>query len=451
MIRDRRVVSWMMKSTCVSCMLGVAQPVLAEDLMEVYRKALTNDPLILGAQYSNAAAAEVVNEASGRMYPQLGFEFSRTRSDQKVNVTGSIFQQPGKTEFFTSDYALTLTQPLYNHALSQGHEQAKADKLRANAELASKQQDLILRTAERYLEALAATDEVEFARAEKAAVQKQLELVQSMMRGGTARKTELYDAQARFASVEAKEIGAVSLSDDKLQALREMVGDLSTDLATLKQNLVLVHPEPRDPTSWMLAATKQNPRVVQLLRTTDVSRHEVSLQKAGHKPTLDLTARLNKRDAGGGVTGESDIETSDVLLRLNVPIYQGNVVSSRIRRSQQLHQKARMDLTEAQRSVQRAARAAYHGIISAMSKVDALEKSVRAQELALKSKQRGYRSGLYTSLDVLDAERDAYEARRDHARSRYEYLLNSLRLKYAVGTLSVDDLENINRWLERNS
>ena len=157
---------------------------------------------------------------------------------------------------------------------------------------------------------------------------------------------------------------------------------------------------------------------------------------------------MNRRDAGGGISGASDVETSDILLRLSVPIYQGNIVNSRTRRSQQLHQKALMDLTEMQRAVQRSARAAYYGVISAISKVAALEKSVRSQELALNSKQRGYRSGLYTSLDVLDAERDAYEARRDHARSRYEYLLNSLRLKYAVGTLNVSDLENINNWLQ---
>jgi outer membrane protein len=105
------------------------------------------------------------------------------------------------------------------------------------------------------------------------------------------------------------------------------------------------------------------------------------------------------------------------------------------------------DLTAIQRSVQRAARAAYYGIISAISKVNALDKSVSAQQLALQSKQQGNRSGLYTSLDVIDAERDVYEAKRNYARARYEYLLNTLRLKHAVGTLSEADVESINVWL----
>ena len=101
-----------------------------------------------------------------------------------------------------------------------------------------------------------------------------------------------------------------------------------------------------------------------------------------------------------------------------------------------------------QRAVQRAARAGYYGIISAISKVEALAKSVKSQQLALQSKQQGYKSGLYTSLDVLDAERDAYEAKRDYSRARYDYLLNSLRLKHAVGTLNEADVEGINNWLQ---
>jgi outer membrane protein len=270
-----------------------------------------------------------------------------------------------------------------------------------------------------------------------------------MMSSGVARKTDLYDAEARFASVEADEINAYSNLDDKQQALREIVGELSDDLARLKTNLKLVYPEPRDPESWMQAAIEQNPRVLLQSRLVQISRHEVLLQKAGHMPTLDLTARLNNRDTEGSLFGGgNEVETNDLLLRLSIPIYQGGIVSSRTRRSQQLHQKSQQDLTAMQRAVQRSARAAYHGIISAISKVNALAKSVSSQELALQSKQAGYRSGLFTTLDVLDAERDVYEAKRDYARARYEYLINSLSLKHSVGTLSEADLEAVNLLLQ---
>jgi len=437
----------MKKILSAGFILLMSQPAQAEDLTEVYRKALINDPQILGAGYTHAANRESVEEATGRMLPQVAFEYSRSNTDQEINESGNIFQPVGEDEFDTTDYSLTLTQPLYNRALYTGFKQAKADIQRSDAEFVSKQQDLILRVAQAYLEVLGATDEVGFTGAEKTAVQKQLELVQVMMSSGVARKTDLYDAQARFASVEADEIGAESNLDDKLQALREIVGELSGDLATLKTELELVYPEPRDPQSWMEAAIKQNPRVLLQSLAVQVSRQEVLLQKAGHMPTLDLTARLNDRDTENvGVVNEA--ETSELLLRLTIPLYQGGIVSSRTRRANQLHQKAQQDLTAMQRAVQRSARAAYHGIISAISKVNALAKSVRSQELALQSKREGYRSGLFTTLDVLDAERDVYEAKRDYARARYEYLISSLSLKHSVGILSESDLEAVNLWLQ---
>lgn len=442
----------LVKAISVACLLFTAQPILAEDLMEIYHKAMKNDPQMLSAKYAHLAAGELVDETYGRMLPQVGFEysFSKTRQDTISGSNSSLFGTTlGVRKFDTTDYSLTLTQPLFDWSLYTGYAQAKAEVSRTNAEYASLQQDFILRTAERYLETLAAADASSFAGAEKAAVGKQLELVQGMMNSGLGRKTELYDAQARYASVEADEIGAASALDDNVQALREMVGELSGELATLKENLTLIHPDPQDPEVWMEAALKQNPRIILQLRALDVSRHEVSLQKAGHMPTLNLTARFNNRDTEETVfdADGSETETTDLLLSLNIPIYQGGIVSSRTRKSQQLHQKARQDLTEMQRAVQRAARSGYYGIISAISKVEALAKSVKSQELALESKQRGYRSGLYTSLDVLDAERDAYEAKRDYSRARYDYLLNGLRLKHAVGTLNEADLEAMNRWL----
>ncbi len=420
----------------------------AEDLMDVYHKARKNDPEILGAFYTRAAADESVEEAFGRLYPQIEFRYSRNRIDQEITRSDNPLQPEDEDIYTTEDYTLSLTQPVYNRALYKGYQQAKIEVELAEAELTSKQQDLVFRSAQTYVEVLAATDAVDFATAEKLAVEKQLELVQGMMVSGMARKTELYDARARYASVEAAEIGAQSVLDDKLQALREMVGDLSGDLARFSPELELIAPSPLEPESWMQAAIEQNLQVVLQFKNVQYRRYDMMLQQAGHMPTVDLTARLNdNRSEGSLFGGGNDVESGEIGLVVNIPIYQGGIVSSRTRRSQQLYLKAQQDLTAVQRSVQRAARAAYYGIIGAISKVAALDKQVSSQELALKSRQHGFHSGLYTSLDVLDAESDVYEAKRDHASARYDYLLNTLRLKYAVGMLNKSDLERINVWL----
>jgi outer membrane protein len=446
----RGKISGFKKVACAACIAMLSRPVLAEDLMDVYRKAMLSDPQLLSAQHAHSAAGESVKESVGRMLPQLGFEYSRSNTTQDVKASTNALQPVGKKAFITKDYSLTLTQPLFNWSIYATYEQSKADLQRADAEFASKQQDLILQSAERYLETLAAEDQLNLAEAEKLALKRHLDLVQGMMSSGMARKTELYDAQARYANAEATEISARSDQDDKLQALREMVGELSGSLAMLKDDLKLVEPEPHDPESWMKAATEQNPRVILQDRAVEVSRYDVSLQKAGHYPTLDLTARLNDHNSEDSVllSGASDVETRDIMLRLNIPIFEGGIVNSRTRRSEQLHEKALQDLIETRRAVQRAARAAYFGIISSISKVEALAVSVKSQELALQAKEQGFRSGLYTSLDVLDAQREAYVAKRDYARARYDYLLNSLRLKHAAGTLNEADIEAINLWLK---
>ena len=191
-MEGRRIISTGVQAICVGLLLVIGQHSAADDLIEIYQKALQNDPQILGAGFTHAAAGESIKEARGRMLPQLGFEFSRSHTNQDIKSSENSIQQAGEIGFATREYSLTLTQPLFDWTLYMGYKQAGADVLRADAELASIQQDLILRTVERYLEALAAADEVGFAEAEKAAVQMQLELVQGMMDSGMARKTELY-------------------------------------------------------------------------------------------------------------------------------------------------------------------------------------------------------------------------------------------------------------------
>ncbi|MDJ0834254.1 MAG: TolC family protein, partial [Gammaproteobacteria bacterium] len=292
-------------------------------------------------------------------------------------------------------------------------------------------------------------DQLDLIQAEKLAVGKQLDRVQNMMTSGMARKTELYEARARFAKTQADAITALSDLDDKREALQEIVGPLTGALAVLNPDISLSIPDPETPQHWMELAVAQNPRVIMQQQQVEISRYEIRLNKAGHLPTVDFTARVNELDSGGSVLGnDNELETTEFVLRLNLPIYQGGAVTSNTRRSSQLHQKALQDLTSIQRTVRRAAKSAYNGIVRAISLVDAQKETVSAQQLALLARQQGYRSGLYTNLDVLDAERDVFEAKRDLARARYDYLLNHLSLKHSIGSLNEQDIADINRMLQ---
>jgi outer membrane protein len=178
-----------------------------------------------------------------------------------------------------------------------------------------------------------------------------------------------------------------------------------------------------------------------------VALTEVKRQRAGHYPTVDLVGRFNNRDTDGSLFGGgSEVETTEVLLMAKMPLYQGGYVTSRTREAHELFQATKKELVREERAVERQVRRAYQGVLGSIRRVEALGKAVEAQELTLAAKHKGFKSGLLTSIAVLDAERDLYYIRIDFATARYDYLLNSLRLKQGAGILQEQDLATMNDW-----
>ncbi len=146
--------------------------------------------------------------------------------------------------------------------------------------------------------------------------------------------------------------------------------------------------------------------------------------------------------------GKTDIVTTSIGLQLNLPIYQGGEVLSRTRESRHLHQESLDDLERQRRITQRQARDAFRGVISGISRVEALAQAVVSTQAALEAIEAGFQVGTRTSVDVLNAQRDLFRAKRDFTQSRYDYILDILRLKQAAGILNEDDLTEVNGWLE---
>lgn len=425
----------------------VATPAQATDLLGVYRQALKNDPQFQAARYECLATAEARPQAWAGLLPTAGFSYEYAETGQDIVSSDNTVYDSGSTTFGRYSYTLSLTQPVFRYAAIVRLGQAKAEVQRAGVRLDAALQELMLRVAEKYLLALAARDQLDFARAEEAADQSHFELAKGRHEMGLAPITDLHDAKARLATVRARTIEAENQLDDALQALRELTGEAVVDLSPLQRELPLVGPEPNEAQPWVEAALNQNLTLEVQRLTVKVAEKEVARQRAGHYPTLDLIGQYNDEETDGSLFGGgSEVETRELLLKFNLPLYEGGLVQSRLRQAAGLRQKASQELEQAIRAVMRQARSAYLGVQSAISRVRALEQSVVSQQLALEAKQEGFRSGLYTGLAVLDAERDLYQARQDYAQARYDYLLNSLKLKQAAGTLKYDDLTQVGGW-----
>lgn len=424
----------LLSGTLFLAMLLPGGPAWAIDLLQSYRQAQGSDPVYLAAEARYKADRHILIQAGGSVLPTISGHAGITK-----------YQGDGG-DYTTNGYTLSATQPIFDFAVFAGIAQARAEVRRALAEFNSARQQLMLRVAERYLGALSAQDNLDLARAERSAIAQQLQAAEGRLRAGLGTITEVHDARARFQLAEARLLEAESQLLDSQDALAEVTGELGEALSILKEQIPTVRPQPEDQGQWVDTALKQNLEILARQATYDALRKRVHVERSGHFPSVDLVGKHGKieTDPAAGTDG---VDTS-VGVEISVPIFQGGIVTSRTAQAKHLRETARQQLEGARRHTRRETRTAYAGVISGIKRVEALEQAVVASESALKAKQTGFEAGINTNLDVLDAQRDLFETKRDFAQARYTYILDLLRLKKAAGQLNENDLVEINGWLQ---
>lgn len=423
----------------------------AETLLGVYKQALDNDPIYLAGLNQYDASSEVYEQARSVLLPSINFVISEKKTYQDIKSSDNQVFASGSTDYPTSEYELVINQSIYSYSNWAGFDKAQSDVERLDAELMGLRQDLIQRVADRYFAALAANENVESIKAEKKAVEQEYNLVKEK---GTrlARKTDLLDAEARFYQVKSREIELKNRLQTSLQELRELAGVVPTSLALLGDSMKLVSPDPEDSGEWLERAVAGNPELAANRHSVEGAQYAVKQNRGEHYPTVDLTLRHNNRDTDGTLFGGgSEVETQDIVLSLNLPIYSGGGVSSRVRESVKLHSKAQQELELEYRKLQTEVLTAYDGVIAAIAKVEAMEKSVKSHELSVEARVEESRAGVVPSIVLLDAERDLFFARVEYSNARYDYILNNFRLKRAAGSLSEKDLLFVDSMLSSQS
>ena len=436
-------------TACLSA--GAWMPLAAhgQSLIEAYELARDNDPRFRAAQAEFKAIGTLVDQARAGFLPSARLEFDRMETRQRIISSQNPIFGAGVTTFPTFTRTLSITQPVFRKDVIERMGQAKAVVKQAEFTLLAAEQELLLRTTAAYLVLLAANDSVMLATAERETVGKALDLARERLRAGLGTITNQYDAQARYAVTQAREIEAQNRLRDARQAMREITGKAFDKVQSLREDFKLESPQPAAVERWLETALAQNLGLSARRESVEVARQEIERQKAGHYPSLNLLLQNNRRDSGSTLFGGgSNVDTTELTLKLSVPIYEGGLTSAVTREAAFRHAKAQEELEAERRTVDRATRAYYEGVLAGVGLVDALKQSVVAQERSLESKEVSHKSGLITLLPVLDAQRDLYLARRDYAQSRYDYLINRLRLQQVTGTLSELDLAAVNAALK---
>jgi len=421
---------------------------LSADLMSVYQLAEKNDPTYLQEIAAHRAALESRPQALSQLLPSVNLSADTTRLDQDISSAGAAVGLSGEIDFNRRGYNLSVTQPLFRRDRFIALDQADSEIKQAEAELVGAQQELIVRIAERYFDVLASMDNHEFSQAEVNSLNRQLEQANQRFEVGLSAITDVHEAQAGYDLAVAQEIQALNAIDNAREAMRELTGDYITAFDGLGEGMSLVRPEPEAIDSWTQLSLDQNLGMIAASHAAETARKEIKRQSAGHFPTLDLVASQDYNSSGGRF-GSTKIHTSSLGLELNIPIYSGGLVSSQTREAHENYNISMYSLEQARRSAQRLTREAYLGVISGISQVKALKQAVVSSETALDATEAGFEVGTRTAVDVVVSQRATSEARRNYSQAKYDYILNTLKLKQAAGTLSPDDLELINTWLTK--
>jgi outer membrane protein len=431
----------------IPLLLFFALPVLqAQDLMAVYQLAVQNDPQLQAAKEQLAAARETKNLARSQLLPTIGVRagYDAVRQD----IKSSPFGNTGVSSFNDGSLGLNLTQPLYRRDFLVQLKQADSTIAQAEAQYASAQIDLMVRSTTAYFDILSAVDDLRVAIAEREANGRQLEQARQRFDVGLIAITDVHEAQAAHDLARASEIAAENSLDNAWEALLEIIGPQPQgDLAKLGDALELNPPTPNDLQTWSDTAQQQNFDILASSSNLESVRQDIEVSRSGHYPTLDLVGGYNLSRTDNDFGSESD--TAIIGLELALPLYTGGAVSSRTEQARANYRAAQQNLDQTRRAVNRQVRDAFRGVLSTISRVEALKAATVSAKSALDSTQAGYEVGTRTIVDVLTVQRNLFSSQRDYLGSRYEYILNALALKSAAGNLTVSDLQRANSKLER--
>lgn len=442
----------------LSAALG-ANTANAVDLVGIHNLAVKNDPILQAASYRRDATSENERQAWSNMLPSLSASAGinggdRTNEIKPTEVSPQVILEQ---DIDTDNWQVDLSQVIYNQANYEQLDIARGQVSQAEAIYQGTYQDFLLRVSIAYFEVLTASDAVIFAEAEERALQRQFEQAEQRFEVGLTAITDVHESRASYDNARARAIVARNQLADAREGLRQLSGQYFEEIDPLQEQLPLLRPDPDNMEEWVDVALATNPFVINALFAVDIADANTRLQRSGHLPTLGFSASYGEFTNNAfdltADSGERLVTTAfqqDELrygLSLNIPIYQGGVVSSRTRQARYELNAVQMDLDDQQRFTMRETRNAYRAVIAGIEQVQAFGQALISAESALEATQAGFEVGTRTIVDVLLAQQRFYGAQRDNSLARHTYILNHLRLKAAAGLLSEQDLLAVNRIL----
>ncbi|EJV0607277.1 efflux RND transporter outer membrane protein VpoC [Vibrio parahaemolyticus] len=425
---------------------GISSSAWADSLAEIYDLAKQNDPQLLSVAAQRDRAFEAITSSRSALLPQInltaGYNLTRGDTEYDSNLISDVSND---SNALTA--GVNFSQELYNRASWITLDTAEKSARQADATYAAAQQGLILRVSQAYFEVLRAQDNLVFVRAEKAAVGRQLEQTKQRFEVGLSAITDVHDAQAQYDAVLADEVLAENDLINSYESLREITGQEHKNLNVLDTNRFSATRTNSPAETLIEEAKTKNLSLLSARISQDIARDNISLASSGHLPTLSLDGGYNYGDTSNSAR-DNTTDNFNIGVNLAVPLYTGGNVTSQTKQAEFAYVAASEDLEAQYRSVVKDVRAQNNNINASIGALKAYEQSVVSARSALEATEAGFDVGTRTIVDVLDATRRLYDANKNLSDARYNYILSVLQLRQAVGTLSEQDILDVDAGLK---
>ena len=420
--------------------LVYVQHAQALGLMEAYNAALANDSVYRSALHDNEAGQQYKIIGRANLLPNISASYAYNRVNSDISVSG--FDLPTRN-YNSENGAIQLRQPIVNLEAWARYREGNLQTNLSDKQLVASKQALIQRLFGLYANANYAEDLLALSVAQRDAFKNQTDANQLMSVKGEGTKTALIESQAQLSLSEAQVLEAQDAVTDGRNALAAMLGKEVTALDVLSENFNVQNLEQPDYEAWKTIALENNPEIAAARENVAIAYQEIQRNHAGHTPRLDAIASLSKSKSDSTSTFNQEIDNQSIGLQLNIPIYAGGSVSALTTQAEANYKKAQDDLETKINTVLLDLRKQHSLVLSSAPKIEALKQSVASADLLIIATKKSQMGGVRTNLDLLDARKHWFEAKRDLSLARYNYLVAFINLKKAAGSLTVADIEKI--------
>jgi outer membrane protein, protease secretion system len=427
---------------CAAALLQT-QNAAALGLLPAYEAALANDPVYRSAQRDNEAGQQFRELGRSNLLPNLSANYSRNRNQADISTSSARGEVTERRNYSGLATALQLRQPLYHPEGLARYRQGIAQTNASDAQFAARSQDVIVRLVGLYAPAKYAEDQLAQTIAQRDAFAEQRQSNVRLFQRGEGTVTEVLETQAKYDLAEAQVLEARDNLVNTRNALAALVGQEVDKLDPLADDFRVKPMLPVSFEAWKELSLANNPELLAQRYAVEIAREEVNKNQAGHSPRLDLVASTGKNSSDTTNTFNQSAKVHTIGLQLTVPLYSGGAVTAASSQAVSNYEKAQADLDAKINTVVLELRKQYNLTLSSALRINAAAQALKSSTLLVEATQKSVKGGQRTNLDVLNAQQQLFEAKRDLALARYNYLLGYLRLRYSAGTLSVRDLTDI--------